>query len=99
MQYTVNLKADGKSFVVTFPDVPEAIAQGEGKRDALRHAVDALETALSYVDDERPIPKPSRPRRGQSVVESPARFSAKILLLKEMKSQKVRPAWWSGGCI
>jgi len=93
LQYPVDLLPDGKSYVVTFPDVPEAITHGTSKRDALRHAVDALETALTfYIDDSRHLPTPSKPRRGQSVVELPPSYLAKVLLLKEMKAQKARPA-------
>ena len=49
--------------VVSFPDVPEAHTFGTSREDALRHAIDALEAALSfYVDDGKPLPTPSRPR-------------------------------------
>ncbi len=52
--------AEEGGFVVTFPDVPEAITQGEDKADALFHARDALESALMfYMDDFRPLPEPS----------------------------------------
>ena len=52
--------AEEGGFVVTFPDVPEAITQGEDKADALLHARDALESALMfYMDDFQPLPKPS----------------------------------------
>lgn len=38
--------------MVTFPDVPEIITQGEDEEEALLRAQDALETALSmYVED------------------------------------------------
>lgn len=93
MKYPVNLEPDGKFFLVTFPDIPEAITQGEDKEDALRHAADALESALEfYFDARRKVPAPSKPRRGQSVVELPASVAAKVLLLNEMIAQKVRPA-------
>lgn len=56
-------------FVVTFPDVPEAITQGEHQAEALMCAVDALDTALSfYVDDQQPLPLPSQAKPGQLVV-------------------------------
>ena len=34
-------------FVVTFPDVPEAITQGEDVTDALQQAADCLEEAIA----------------------------------------------------
>jgi antitoxin HicB len=45
-----------------------------------------------YFDDRRAVPEPSKPKRGQSLVELPASVAAKALLLNEMISQKVRPA-------
>jgi antitoxin HicB len=80
-------------FVVTFPDIPEAITQGESVEDALLHAADVLESALDYyIEEGLPIPAPSKPKRGQHLVEMPASYTAKILLLNEMAAQKVRPA-------
>ncbi len=80
-------------FVVTFPDIPEAITQGEDREDALLHAKDALETAMDfYFEQRRQVPMPSRLRRGQELVELPVSLTAKILLLNEMISQGVRPA-------
>lgn len=94
MRYPVNLEAaEEGGFVVTFPDIPEAITQGADRADALHHAADALESALEfYFDARRTVPAPSKPRRGQSVVELPASVAAKVLLLNEMIAQKVRPA-------
>lgn len=94
MRYQVRLKAaEEGGYVVTFPDIPEAITQGEDVEDALLHAADALESALDfYFEDRRPVPAPSKPKRGQRVVELPASVSAKVLLLNEMLRQKVRPA-------
>ena len=94
MRYPVRLKAaEEGGYVVTFPDIPEAITQGEDRNDALHHAAEALETALEfYFEDRRPVPAPSKPKRGQAVVELPSSVAAKVLLLNEMLRQKVRPA-------
>jgi antitoxin HicB len=93
MKFPVNIEPDEEFFLVTFPDIPEAITQGEDVDDALRHAADALETALDfYFDAQRTVRAPSKPKRGQYVVELPASVSAKVLLLNEMITQKVRPA-------
>ena len=84
---------DDGGFVVTFPDIPEAITQGETREEALKMAQEALETALEfYFEDKRSIPVPSRARRGQDVIQLPASLSAKTLLLNEMLAQNVRPA-------
>ena len=91
--YPVNLRKDGKFILVTFPDIPEAITQGDNREHALEMAKDALQLAMDfYFEDRRPVPAPSKPKRGQDVVELPASLSAKILLLNEMLLQKVRPA-------
>jgi antitoxin HicB len=94
MRYPVRLKAaEEGGYVVTFPDIPEAITQGEDVEDALHHAADALESALDfYFEDRRPVPVPSKPKRGQRLVELPPSVAAKVLLLNEMLRQKVRPA-------
>ena len=64
--YPVTLTADGDTVLVTFADVPEAVTFGADKEEALLQAVDALETALSfYVDARKPLPVPSKARRGQ----------------------------------
>jgi antitoxin HicB len=91
--YPVRLTKDGKFTLATFPDIPEAITQGKDEDEALKMAAEALETAMDfYLDERRPIPLPSKPKRGQKVVDLPISVSAKVLLMNEMISQKVRPA-------
>lgn len=93
MRYPVKLIRQAvDNYAVTFPDIPEAFTLGDSEEDALRHAVDALETALDfYFEHDRPVPKPSVPKRGQRLVELPASVSAKVLLFNELLAQKVRP--------
>ena len=93
--YPVTLTPDKKDggFVVTFKDIPEAITQGDTVAQALAAAREALESALDfYFEDKRAVPAPSKPKRGQRVIELPASLSAKVLLLNEMIAQNVRPA-------
>ena len=90
--YPVNLRNDGKFITVSFPDVPEAHTFGNNRGHALEMAKEALEKAMEfYFDDNRPVPLPTRPKRGQSVVELAPSVAAKVLLLNEMLRQKVRP--------
>ncbi len=78
-------------FVVRFPDVPEALTQGEDREDALAHAVDALETALEmYVDEGREIPRASAPRKGQVLVRAPMLARMKLAVYQAMIEKKVR---------
>lgn len=91
--YPINLKPDGKFILVTFPDIPEAITQGNNRDHALQMAAQALESAMDfYFEQRRPVPQPSKPKRGQALVELPVSVSAKVLLLNEMIKQSVRPA-------
>ena len=91
--YPVHLRKDGEFITVSFPDIPEAHTFGNNRDHALEMAKEALETALDfYFEDRRPVPAPSKPKRGQPVVELPASMAAKVLLLNEMLRQKVRPA-------
>jgi antitoxin HicB len=94
MKFPVKLSKEPEGgYTVTFPDIPEAITCGESIEDALYHAKDALESAMDfYLDDKRPVPAPSKPKRGQHTVELPASVAAKVLLLNEMSGQKIRPA-------
>ena len=91
-EYPVVLAAQPEGgFVVTFPDVPEAITQGEDKEEALLYAVDALEAALSfYVDSRRPLPVPRKAKRGQSVVRPSVLESVKLAIYSEMLAQGVK---------
>ncbi len=93
MQYPAKITCEKDGCTVTFPDIPEAITCGDTKEEALHHAVDALESALDfYFENNRPVPMPSPPKRGQRLVELPASVSAKVLLFNELLAQKVRPA-------
>jgi antitoxin HicB len=55
--------------MVTFRDVPEAIAQGDDEAEAAAHAADALETAPGFHIDARAAPVPSKARRGERMVD------------------------------
>jgi antitoxin HicB len=91
LAYPVKLTRDDGRYLVTFPDIPEAITQGDTVEEALAMAKDALETALDfYFDDKRPVPMPSK--AGRYSVALPLSVEAKVLLLNEMVYQKIRPA-------
>lgn len=86
------LRKDGKYITVSFPDIPEAHTFGKDREHALEMAQEALEVALDfYFEDQRPVPAPSKAKRGQVIVALPPSVTAKVLLLNEMLHQKVRP--------
>lgn len=67
-------------FTVTFPDVPEAITQGDSEKEAAAMAEDALVTALSfYTDSAERLPRPS-PARGRPLAYVPPLVAAKLAL-------------------
>ena len=71
-------------FTVTFPDVPEAITEGDTAGEARERAEDALVTALSfYTDEGKPLPAPSAPR-GRPVAILPPLVAAKLALRDAM---------------
>ena len=91
--YPVTLTPDGDTVLVTFKDIPEAITFGVNKDEALLHAIDALETGLSfYVDARKQLPVASRPKRGQKTVRPSALESAKLGVYQAMTEQGIRKA-------
>lgn len=91
--YPVTLTPDGHAVLVTFTDVPEAITFGADEEEALLQAVDALESGLSfYVDARKPLPAPSKAKRGQKTVRPGALEGAKLGLYQAMTEQGVRKA-------
>lgn len=55
---------DESGFVVSFPDVPEAITEGDTREEAIDMGASALERALRlYALQGRPLPK-GKARRG-----------------------------------
>ena len=77
-------------FMVTFPDVPGAITNGENRDDAYAMAQDALGIMLDdYVWRHAALPPRSAPTPGQVVVELSALDSGKLALCLEMARAKL----------
>lgn len=93
LSYPARVARDGDGFVVSFPDIPEALTGAPTREQALDMAADALTTAMDfYFEDRRPVPAPSEIKRGQVSVDLPLSVSAKVLLLNEMLRQQMKPA-------
>lgn len=89
--YPVDLDKAADGVTVTFPDVQEAVTHGADVDEALLRAIDALETALEiYVEAGQDIPRPSKPKAGQHVVQASALFGMKLNLYQAMRDGKVR---------
>ncbi|HMN88161.1 MAG TPA: type II toxin-antitoxin system HicB family antitoxin [Bauldia sp.] len=68
--------------VVTFPDLPEVITEGDGPEDARRMAADALGTALlAYARAGRRMPRASRAGKGRELVAVEPEVAAKLAVL------------------
>ena len=85
--YPVKLTKQKKGgFLVEFPDLPEAITQGENKEDAQEQAVEAIANRIEMKLD---IPVPSRLKRGQYCVSLPATLVAKAALYLIMRDRSL----------
>ena len=90
MFYPAKFEKEGEGYNVTFRDIPEAITCGDNYEDAVLMAKDALFTAMDfYFEDNRPVPLPSKARKGEVMIDLPASVFAKVLLLNEMIEQQV----------
>jgi antitoxin HicB len=92
MRYPVNLEPDDNDTVlVTSPDFSEMVTFGDDEADALRHAVDALETVMiGRMTDREPIPLPG-PIQKHSVV-LPMQSALKVELYRAMLADGLRKA-------
>jgi antitoxin HicB len=91
MAYPINLKRqkDG-AILATFPDVPEALTEGESVNEVLTEAHDALVAALGgYINERRAIPPPAKAKRGQRLVFLPPLPAAKLALYQAMRDAKL----------
>jgi antitoxin HicB len=93
LSYPARVVRDGDEFMVSFPDIPEALTGAPTREAAIGMAVDALTTAMDfYFEDRRSVPEPSAPKRGQVLIDLPPSVGAKVLLLNEMIAQGTRNA-------
>lgn len=85
MRYFASLAKDEDGWLITFPDVPEAISGGATETEARANAQDALEVALlTYVLDGRALPQPET-KVGTSVAVSAA-VAVKIAFISAFRA-------------
>lgn len=91
--YPAVLTPNGEGgFIVTFPDVLEAITEIWNKEELKETATDCLVTAVDfYIEDHRLFPAPSKTKKDNVIIQLPISISAKILLLNTMVSGNIRP--------
>jgi antitoxin HicB len=91
LEYPVKLDEAADGVTLTFPDVPEAVTDGEDRKQAMHHAVDALLTAVMiYEGDRRAFPLPAKVKAGTPTVRLPITASLKIFLHNAMVEQGMR---------
>lgn len=88
--YPVKLiKQKEGGYLVRFPDLPEAITQGEHIEDALKEAMDCLEEAIAHrISKKLDIPSPGHRKKCKYVALSTT-FAAKTALYLAMKEKKL----------
>ena len=88
--YPVKLtKQKEGGYLVQFPDLPEAITQGESLEDALNEAMDCLEEAIAHrIAKKLDIPVPRQRKRCKYVALSTT-FAAKTALYLAMREKKL----------
>jgi len=86
--------AEEGGFVITFPDVEEAISQGDDEQDALAMARDALITMLAHtIRHGKPVQPPSQQRgRKYRMIELPAMAALKTELYIAFQASGMRKA-------
>lgn len=93
LAYPARLEKTALGYVVSFRDIPEALTEGKTRKAAIEMAAKALTTAMDfYFEDRREVPPPSKPKKGEELIDLPASLSAKILLLNVMLRDRVTPA-------
>ena len=92
--YPASIRRDGDTFVVLFPDIPHAHTNGKSRQEALNHAPDALQAAISMLmEQNRDIPRPDKARTKGVLVGLPSVIaSAKVELYTALRSSGVRKA-------
>jgi antitoxin HicB len=79
-----------RGFVVTFPDVPEVITQGDDIPEALHQATDCLEEAIAgRVRRRESIPEASAVGPDQYVISLPVATAAKAALYLALQQAKI----------
>lgn len=86
-EYPASFKSAAEGgFVVRFPDLPEAITQGDDLSDAIEQAIDCLDEAIANrIELKMELPIPSQPKRGQRMIPVPTSRAAIAALYMEIR--------------
>jgi len=82
-------KAEDGIFFVSFPDIEEAMTQGENMEEALFNASEVLTLTLEYrLDEDREIPEPSQITNSNTYLISPSAKVQAALLVRKAREGK-----------
>ncbi len=93
LSYPATLRAveKGSEYVVHFVNLPEAVTGGRTRIEASDEAADCLGSSLAFrMKDKQAIPAPSKPRRGQQLIQVPLWLAPKLALYIAMQEQGLR---------
>ena len=77
--YPARLEEKGRTIIVSFRDLPEAITEGRNRAEALAEAIDCLDTALLFrLKEKCPVPSPSKARHKEVAVVASPQVAAKV---------------------
>lgn len=84
--FPARLEKHGRTVVVTFRDLPEAITEGDGHEDAQRQAVDCLDVALLFrLKEGTSIPAASAVQPDEVLVAPTPTVAAKVAFVRAFK--------------
>jgi antitoxin HicB len=87
---TLTPETQDGGFVVTFPDVPEAITQGDDVAEALQQAADCLDEAMAgRIRRNESIPAASPVGSEQYAIPLPAQMAAKAALYLAIRQANI----------
>lgn len=93
LAYPATFTPEDGGFVVTVPDIPEAITEGDSESEALHMAEEALLLALDgYISQGLEIPRPSMLLVNQRLIVLPTMAGLKVELYRMMREQDVTKA-------
>lgn len=82
---------NGQGFHVRFRDLPEALTGGASRAEANLEAADCLAEAIAgRIARGDAIPKPSKPKRGESLIGVPLGLAPKLALYLGMRERGMR---------
>jgi antitoxin HicB len=87
--YTFTLEREANGWwLVRFPEIPEALTEGETEEEARTNAIDCVITALEgYMKAGRPIPRSSAPSPERDRAVLPSLVTAKLAVYETMRSR------------